>query len=147
MAFLLLRSSRFFHPSLQSSQNKLALAITTSSINNSSTAAEYKQEESAPTTPYRRIFALMFSWEHTDVRGTHNEMCELADVLRTHYRPCHIRGVQIPARNPFVFVENTLHDFKRAYSDPDHLLVVYYAGHGSRSAPGERAHVACLQVR
>ncbi|KAL9014738.1 MAG: hypothetical protein Q9173_000617 [Seirophora scorigena] len=78
---------------------------------------------------YRYAYALLLSWEDDEL-GVKSEVEELDDVFsQTYY--FHTEQWRIPSANSHNALAFRLMDFLKDYATPEHLLVIYYGGHGS----------------
>ncbi|KAI4200819.1 MAG: hypothetical protein LQ346_002300 [Caloplaca aetnensis] len=78
---------------------------------------------------YRNVYVLLLSWE-ADELGVISEVQELDDVFTQTYR-FQTEQWRIPNGNSHNALAFRLMDFLRNHASNDHLLAVYYGGHGS----------------
>jgi hypothetical protein len=68
-------------------------------------------------------------WQEDDL-GVAFKLHTLSAVLKDTYSLSSVDTHLIPSKNPYSSVERAIDNFKRSYSDPGNLLIVYYTGHG-----------------
>ncbi|KAL8958408.1 MAG: hypothetical protein Q9193_004529 [Seirophora villosa] len=78
---------------------------------------------------YRNVYALLLSWED-DQLGVISEVQELDDVLSQTYH-YQVEQWRIPNTNSHNSLAFRLMEFLRSYASSEHLLLIYYGGHGS----------------
>lgn len=78
---------------------------------------------------YRNVFVLLLSWE-ADELGVISEVEELEDVFSQTYR-FQTEQWQIPNISSHNELAFRLMEFLKNYANREHLLMVYYGGHGS----------------
>lgn len=78
---------------------------------------------------YRKVYALLLSWE-ADELGVISEVQELDHVFSQIYR-YQAEQWQIPSTNSHNMLAFRLMEFLRSYASNEHLLLIYYGGHGS----------------
>ena len=82
---------------------------------------------------YKGVFVLTLRWEQGD-SGVEQDVEAVHTAFRDNYN-YHVEDWQIPnSVNPSVNLTMRLGKFLE-YDDPEHLLIIYYVGHGY-SAPG-----------
>lgn len=78
---------------------------------------------------YRKVYVLLLSWE-ADELGVISEVQELDHVFSQIYR-YQAEQWQIPSTNSHNMLAFRLMEFLRSYASNEHLLLIYYGGHGS----------------
>lgn len=78
---------------------------------------------------YKQVHVLLLSWEDCYLRLI-GEIGRLAVVFDRHYGATSIASYLIPSRSSYSHLQDTVLRFRSDYSNLDHLLIVYYGGHG-----------------
>ena len=78
--------------------------------------------------PYARVSALLLKWDD-DVPAA-AEVSSLEHILRDRYNFRTERWGIPSVPNPMAALGNKMADFLEGQADADHLLVIYYIGHG-----------------
>ncbi len=77
---------------------------------------------------YRHVYSLLLSWDEDEL-GVIAEVQELDDVLSQTYN-FRTERWKIPSSSSHNALAFRLMEFVRDYDDDEHLLIVYYGGHG-----------------
>lgn len=77
---------------------------------------------------YRHVHSLLLSWEEDEL-GVIAEVQELDDVLSQTYN-FRTERWKIPSSSSHNALAFRLMEFLRDYDNDEHLLIVYYGGHG-----------------
>jgi len=95
-----------------------------------------------PPYPYAQVHALLLHWDNDDL-GVYTEVNQLKDALLGYGfnsdggRPYSVDCFKIPTKESFISLDQLLSEFLDDHSDPNHLLIIYYGGHGGvASLPG-----------
>jgi hypothetical protein len=82
-----------------------------------------------PTYPYKYVHVLLLVFEDDDL-GVSDEVDQLLQVFKKDLNVTTSKKFRIPSKAPFAVLEKALYAWKEAYSRPESLLIVYFAGHG-----------------
>jgi hypothetical protein len=97
------------------------------------------KEVGGPSQPHRKALVLMISWApELDELQTSDEVENLGKVLAEKFNYIVVRGrIEKNDKLPQHQVSKYLADFVYDHDGDGSLLIIYYAGHGIRGAPGE----------
>jgi hypothetical protein len=75
------------------------------------------------------VHALLLVFEDDDL-GVSHEVDQLFGVFKNDLNVTTSKKFTIPSKNPFAVLERLLYDWKKKYSRPESLLILYFGGHG-----------------
>jgi hypothetical protein len=94
------------------------------------TAGAKPEREAAITPyPYCAVHVLLLEWEEDDL-GVNRVSSELKNVFENSFTFESVQSFKIPSQRSYEALEARLLVFKQLHSAKQHLLIVYYAGHG-----------------
>ena len=79
--------------------------------------------------PYDGVYVLLLRWEEDDL-GIETEIKALDKVFRQTYNYVTERAI-ITSEDSFENLESTIVEFRKKHDNENHLLILYYAGHGA----------------
>jgi hypothetical protein len=88
--------------------------------------------------PHKEAWVLMISWtDDLDKMKTIGEVTRLSNVFSEKFHYGVVQGrIQNSSSLPRHQVQRDLANFVCDHDGPGHLLIIYYAGHGSKGPPG-----------